>query len=74
MDKGCQALKFEFNDILENRVYENTYVMLITGPYNIFNNMVADELKRRTLSSDIQPLSSETLEMFGFSAVESGET
>lgn len=74
MDKGCQALKFEFNDILENRIYENTYVMLITGPYNIFNNMVADELKRRTLSSDIQPLSSETLEMFGFSAVESGET
>ena len=38
-------MKYGFNDILNEDVYNKTRVALITGKYNVFNNLVADTLK-----------------------------
>lgn len=38
-------MRYTFNDILNEDIYNKTRVALITGRYNVFNNMVADTLK-----------------------------
>lgn len=38
-------MKYGFGDILNEDIYNKSRVVLITGKYNIFNNMVADTLK-----------------------------
>lgn len=64
-------MKYTFNDLLDNKIYDNTTVMFITGKYNIFNNMVSDELKSRSISEDIIELDDETLAEFNISKDES---
>lgn len=64
-------MKYTFSDILESKIFDETRVMFITGPYNLFNNMVADELKFRCKSDDTIILDKETLSMFG---IDEGDT
>lgn len=66
-------MKYTFNDLLDNKIYDNTTVMFITGKYNIFNNMVSDELKSRSISDDIIELDNETLAEFNISSDESSD-
>lgn len=66
-------MKYTFNDLLDNKIYDNTTVMFITGKYNIFNNMVSDELKSRSISDDIIELDDETLAEFNISIDESSD-
>lgn len=42
-----RTLKFTFKDITDASIYDSAHVMLIMGPYNIFNNIVIDEIKDR---------------------------
>ncbi len=37
-------MKLVFKDILDEKTYSNTRVMIITGPYVVFNNIVIDTL------------------------------
>lgn len=38
-------MRFKFSDIDNNILYSTTRVLFLTGPYSIFNNIVADRLK-----------------------------
>lgn len=38
-------MRYGFGDILNGEIYDKSRVVLITGKYNVFNNMVADTLK-----------------------------
>lgn len=38
-------MRYRFEDILDEDMYKKSSVMLITGPYDIFNNIVIDNLK-----------------------------
>lgn len=45
-------MKYTFKDIENQEMYESTMVIVVAGQYNIFNNIVADELKDRCRSRD----------------------
>lgn len=64
-------MKYTFMDILEAKIFEETRVMFVTGPYNIFNNMVTDELKSRCRPDVEIEIDDETLSLFG---IEKDET
>ena len=64
-------MKYTFLDILESRIFDETKVMFVTGPYNLFNNMVTDELKSRCRPDVEIEIDDETLSMFG---IEKDET
>ena len=57
-------MRYSFKDILNEDIYNKSRVVLITGKYNVFNNMVADTLKdmcteKRMPNSDLTELNSE---------------
>ena len=58
-------MKYAFSDILDSQIFDNVAVMFVAGQYNLFNNMVVDELKDRARIDDGFILDSETLKMFG---------
>jgi len=43
------SMKYNFKDILTQEIYDNTRVMVITGRYQLFNNLVADTLKEMSV-------------------------
>lgn len=45
-------MKYNFKDILNAEIYDNTKVMFIFGKYITFNNMVSDTLKDMCINSD----------------------
>ena len=57
-------MRYSFKDILNEDIYNKSRVVLITGKYKVFNNMVADTLKdmcteKRMPNSDLTELNSE---------------
>ena len=61
-------MKYGFNDIMSEDMYETTDVMFVAGQYNLFNNIVVDTLKEKcTISTD-------TVDVSGFEEfnIESG--
>lgn len=40
-------MKYNFKDMLNAELYENSRVIFILGKYNIFNNLVSDEFRER---------------------------
>ena len=69
-------MKYKFKDILTTEVYENTRIMFVFGKYNLFNNMVADELKSICTESQVIgsiPIDSTLSEEFGFDEEDSAE-
>lgn len=58
-------MKYSFKDITNNDIYKETRVMFVTGPYNLFNNIVVDELKSRCKGSGIDQLDLGLVEEFG---------
>lgn len=69
-------MKYKFNDILTTEVYENTRIMFVFGKYNLFNNMVADELKSICTESQVIgsiPIDSTLSEEFGFDKDDNAE-
>lgn len=45
-------MKYTFKEIMNAEIYSNTRVMVVTGKYNWFNNMVCDTLKTISRSED----------------------
>lgn len=60
-------LKYNFADITNEEIYEDCRVMIVTGPYNIFNNIVIDELKKRTIEDEKVEENEDLLAEFGVS-------
>lgn len=58
-------MKFQFKDIMDPSVYADCAVMVVTGPYNIFNNLVIDELRERCKGNTSIKMDSGLLEEFG---------
>lgn len=58
-------LKYTFRNITEPEIYDSCQVMFVTGPYNIFNNIVIDELKSRSESVDDYDENTGLLSEFG---------
>lgn len=46
-------MKYNFKDILNKEIYDNTRVMIVTGKYQLFNNLVADTLKEMSSERSI---------------------
>ena len=46
-------MRYNFKDILNQEIYNNTRVMVITGKYQLFNNLVADTLKDISIDKNI---------------------
>lgn len=45
-------MKYSFKDIVNEDMYSTALVMFVAGQYNIFNNIVVDELKERCKAED----------------------
>ena len=45
-------MKLSFKEIVSEEFYESAMVVIVAGQYNIFNNIVADELRERGKSID----------------------
>jgi hypothetical protein len=58
-------MKYNFKDMLNGDIYNSTKVMFIFGKYNIFNNMVSDELKGMCVDSSTFESSVVLSEEFG---------
>lgn len=54
-------MRYNFKNILDEEVYNNTRVMLVTGKYQLFNNLVADTLKELSLTNRIPNSADEAL-------------
>ena len=46
-------MKYNFKDLLNEDIYNNTRVMLVTGKYQLFNNLVSDTLKDMSMNKDL---------------------
>lgn len=58
-------MKYAFKDIMNEEMYDSTQVMFVTGPYNIFNNIVVDEIRKRSVAEYILDKDNEMLKEFG---------
>ncbi len=58
-------MKYNFSNIAEPMIYDSCQVMFVTGPYNIFNNIVIDELRNRSAANDVYEEDVELLAEFG---------
>lgn len=58
-------MKFTFKDVDNKELYDTGLVVFITGPYNIFNNMVVDGLKKKADASAISEISKGLTDEFG---------
>lgn len=58
-------MKYSFNDIVNEELYSTARVVMVTGQYNIFNNIVVDELRDRCKSVDAFEEDAELLAEFG---------
>ena len=56
---------YTFKEMLNGEVYDSTRVMFVFGKYNIFNNMVSDELKAMCIDDDTFNTPIEIGEEFG---------
>lgn len=64
-------MKYSFNDILNDEFYTNSKVAIVTGPYNIFNNMVIDRFKKECAEENYYEVDSDTLSEFGIKSDDS---
>lgn len=58
-------MKYNFKDITDTSIYDNTQVMFVVGQYNIFNNIVIDELKQRSEGNEVIEENKNLLAEFG---------
>ena len=58
-------MKYVFKDINNPDIYKECRVMFVAGPYNIFNNMVVDELKKKCVGSGAESIDTELMAEFG---------
>lgn len=58
-------MKYSFKDILERDMYLDCRVMVVTGPYNLFNNIVIDELRSMCQGDKSMSMDTELLKEFG---------
>jgi len=56
-------MRYGFNDIYNNSMYETGYVIYIAGPYPIFNNIVIDTVRERCKGS-LEEIDKQALEEF----------
>lgn len=59
-------MKYTFNDILNQEIYDNTYVLFVFGKYPWFNNMVIDTMKSCSVEEQDEFENSEYTDEFGF--------
>lgn len=59
-------MKYYFQDILNEEVYSGSRVLFIFGKYNIFSNIVSDELKARCVGNTESVNTIGVAEEFGF--------
>lgn len=45
-------MKYTFNDLLTSEIYEQSLVLFVLGKYQLFNNMVCDEMKAMCLEEE----------------------
>ena len=58
-------MKYTFKDITNGEIYDSASVMFVTGQYNIFNNIVIDEIRDRCIAKEIPVLDTSLLDEFG---------
>lgn len=46
-------MRYNFKNILDEELYNNTRVILITGKYQLFNNLIADTLKDMSIDKNM---------------------
>lgn len=63
-------MKYNFKDMLNAELYENSRVIFILGKYNIFNNLVSDEFRERCKEESTFSNSIGLSEEFGFARQE----
>lgn len=63
-------MKYNFKDMLNAELYENSRVIFILGKYNIFNNLVSDEFRERCKEESAFSNSIGLSEEFGFARQE----
>ncbi|MBR1455426.1 MAG: hypothetical protein IJ593_12415 [Lachnospiraceae bacterium] len=56
---------YNFDDITNDEIYKNCRVMVVTGKYNLFNNIVVDKLKESSYNKGLIPLDNELIAEFG---------
>lgn len=66
-------MKYTFKDMLTAEIYESAKVLFVFGKYNMFNNLVSDEVKARCISTDTIEGSIGVEEEFGISASDSSD-
>lgn len=66
-------MKYNFSNITEPVIYDSCQVMFVTGPYNIFNNIVIDELKDRSITIAGYEEDTELLAEFGIKTEKQSE-
>lgn len=66
-------MKYNFSNITEPVIYDSCQVMFVTGPYNIFNNIVIDELKDRSITIAEYEEDTELLAEFGIETEKQSE-
>ena len=59
-------MKYTFNDILNQEIYDNTYVLFVFGKYPWFNDMVIDTMKSLVVGEESESENSEYTDEFGF--------
>ena len=59
-------MKYNFKDMLNAEIYENSRVIFILGRYNIFNNIVEDEFRERCREESQFNTSVSIADEFGF--------
>ena len=62
-------MKLAFKDILNADIYENTRVMFVLGKYNIFNNLVSDELKSQCIYTQATAVTVDISDEFGLEPI-----
>lgn len=66
-------MKYSFKDIENQAMYDTAQVLFITGPYNIFNNIVSDKLRFMCKGSlELGEEDNEVLREFNMSAFDDG--
>jgi len=65
---------YNFDDIENEEMYKNTRVMYTTGKYPLFNNIVADKLKKMCKATTSIKADSKIIAEFGLEKTESGES
>lgn len=65
-------MRYRFSDILREEIYNKCNTMFITGPYEIFNNMVAETARYSCMENGVQiETKVDMLDEFGISTTES---